>query len=71
MAIGLPGDPVAPTTPGATVFGPDGIRTNEPMVGAFYKSLVQEIVKFFKTGVPPVAVAETLEIFCFHAGSGR
>lgn len=54
---------------GATVFGPDGIRTNEPLVGAPYRALVQEIVKFFKTGVPPVPVAETLEIFAFMQGA--
>lgn len=50
---------------GATVFGKKGIRTNEPVVGSPYRNLVQEIVKFFQTGVPPVSPAETLEIFTF------
>jgi len=30
-----------------------------------YKPLVEEICKFFKTGKPPVAAAETIEIFAF------
>jgi hypothetical protein len=30
-----------------------------------YKPLVVEIVRFFKTGQPPVAAAETLEILAF------
>ena len=30
-----------------------------------YRPLVVEIVKFFKTGVPPVSEEETLEIYAF------
>jgi hypothetical protein len=30
-----------------------------------YKPLVEQICKFFKTGKPPVAAAETIEIFAF------
>jgi hypothetical protein len=54
---------------GATVFGPDGIRTNDPPGNTAYKFLVQEIVKFFRTGIPPVSPAETLEIFAFMQGA--
>ena len=54
---------------GATVFGPDGIRSNDPPGSSAYKFLVQEIVKFFQTGVPPVPSAETLEIFAFMQGA--
>lgn len=39
----------------------------EAAVGAYdgYAPLVVEIIAFFKSGVPPVAAAETLEIFAF------
>jgi predicted dehydrogenase len=48
---------------GGTVFGTKG---NAP-VGDYggYEPLVVEIVKFFKTGKPPVAADETIEIFAF------
>ncbi len=48
---------------GGTVFGTKG---NAP-VGDYggYEPLVVEIVKFFKTGKPPVAAEETIEIFAF------
>ncbi len=48
---------------GGTVFGMKG---NAP-VGDYggYEPLVVEIVKFFKTGKPPVAADETVEIFAF------
>ena len=48
---------------GSTVFGTKGIVPG----GAFdgYDPLIVEIVKFFKTGKPPVSEAETLEIFAF------
>jgi len=48
---------------GSTVFGTKGIVPG----GAFdgYEPLIVEIVKFFKTGKPPVSEAETLEIFAF------
>ena len=49
---------------GATVFGRAGIRTVDPATGS-YKYLLEEIVKFFKTGVPPVAPEETLELIAF------
>ena len=34
-------------------------------VDAGYEPLVVEIVKFFKTGKPPVGAAETLEVYAF------
>jgi predicted dehydrogenase len=48
---------------GGTVFGTKG---NAPL-GDYggYQPLVEEIVKFFKTGKPPVAADETIEIFAF------
>ena len=49
---------------GATVYGRQGIRTADS-AGGGYRPLLQEIVKFFQTGVPPVSPAETLEIFAF------
>ena len=37
-----------------------------PKAGASdYRPLVEQIVKFFQTGKPPVANEETLEIFAF------
>ena len=36
-----------------------------------YVPLVQEIVRFFQTGKPPVAPAETIEIFAFMEGARR
>lgn len=48
---------------GAVVFGSKGVLPIEPKTG--YRGLVVEIVKFFQTGVPPVAPEETLEIIAF------
>lgn len=48
---------------GATVFGTKGIVQGGGFDG--YEPLIVEIVKFFKTGKPPVSEAETLEIFAF------
>ena len=44
------------------VFGDKGL---EPVSsgGGTYKQLAVEIAKFFRTGVPPVAAAETIEMF--------
>ena len=48
---------------GAVVFGSKGIV---PVDGAGgYEPLVIEIVKFFKTGKPPVSAEETIEMFAF------
>jgi hypothetical protein len=48
---------------GSTVFGTKGIVPGGTFDG--YEPLIVEIVKFFKTGIPPVSEAETLEIFAF------
>ena len=48
---------------GSTVFGTKGIVPGGTFDG--YDPLIVEIVKFFKTGKPPVSEAETLEIFAF------
>ncbi len=48
---------------GATVYGDKGIGPSGGYEG--YRPLVVEIVKFFKTGQPPVSPAETLEIYTF------
>ncbi|MEX0676805.1 MAG: Gfo/Idh/MocA family oxidoreductase [Pirellulales bacterium] len=48
---------------GATVYGQKGIVQSGGYDG--YAPLVVEIVKFFKTGQPPVSAAETLEIYAF------
>ncbi|MEX2315590.1 MAG: Gfo/Idh/MocA family oxidoreductase [Pirellulales bacterium] len=48
---------------GATVFGDKSITQSGGYDG--YAPLVVEIVKFFKTGKPPVSAEETLEIYAF------
>ena len=48
---------------GSTVFGTKGIVPGGGFDG--YEPLIVEIVKFFKTGNPPVSAEETLEIFAF------
>jgi len=48
---------------GSTVFGTKGIVPGGGFDG--YEPLIVEIVKFLKTGKPPVTAEETLEIFAF------
>lgn len=48
---------------GALVFGSKGVVYADKYGG--YEPLVVEIVKFFKTGKPPVSAEETIEIFAF------
>jgi hypothetical protein len=48
---------------GSTVFGTKGIFPGGGFDG--YEPLLVEIVRFFKTGKPPVSAEETLEIFAF------
>ena len=48
---------------GAIVFGTRGIAPSGSYGG--YEPLVVEIVKFFKTGKPPVSAEETIEMFAF------
>jgi len=49
---------------GAVVFGDKGIEPVDSG-GGTYKSLVVEIAKFFRSGTPPVAAEETIEMFAF------
>jgi predicted dehydrogenase len=48
---------------GSTVFGSKGIVPGGGFDG--YEPLIVEIIRFFKTGKPPVSAEETLEIFAF------
>jgi len=48
---------------GATAFGSKGIARTGKFEG--YEPLLVEIVKFFKTGKPPVSTEETIEIMAF------
>jgi hypothetical protein len=48
---------------GGRAFGSAGIQELGPYEG--YRPLVVEIVRFFRTGVPPVSREETLEIYAF------
>jgi hypothetical protein len=48
---------------GGTVFGTKGNKLVGDNGG--YEPLLVEIVKFFKTGKPPVSADETLEIYAF------
>lgn len=52
---------------GATVFGEKGIGQAGRFEG--YEPLLVEIVRFFKTGKPPVTPEETLEIYAFMAAA--
>src|SRR5215218_1054443 len=48
---------------GAIAFGKTGIGTQFGFEG--YKPLAVEIARFFKTGRPPIAAEETIELFAF------
>ncbi len=48
---------------GATVFGDQGIAPSGQFGG--YEYLLIEIVRFFRTGQPPVSAEQTLEIYAF------
>jgi predicted dehydrogenase len=52
---------------GATIFGEKGLATMTKYDG--YQPLLVEIVKFFKTGKPPVACEDTIAIFAFMEGA--
>jgi predicted dehydrogenase len=58
---------------GALVFQGRQVTEQHPKAGAAtdYRPLVQEIVKFFLTGKPPVSPEETLEIFAFMDAAQR
>jgi predicted dehydrogenase len=48
---------------GGTAFGTKGIASAGQYDG--YKPLVVEIVKFFRTGTPPVSAEETIDLYAF------
>jgi predicted dehydrogenase len=51
---------------GATIYGEKAVKTSIGVAGQnSYRNLVVEIVKFLKTGVPPVAPEEMLEVLAF------
>lgn len=50
---------------GAVAFGSKAVLATNPPMNADYRGLLLEVVKFFKTGVPPVSPEETLEIMAF------
>jgi predicted dehydrogenase len=50
---------------GAIVYGEKAILTTPPTEGSVYRNLVQEIVKFFQTGVAPVGPDEMIEVIAF------
>jgi predicted dehydrogenase len=50
---------------GAVVYRGNKIVEIKPQGAGSYRPLVQEVVKFFQTGTPPVPNEETLEIFAF------
>lgn len=58
-------------TYGAVVFRKDGVQVSPAKAHTDYEGLVREIVKFFETGKPPVANADTLEIFAFMDAAQR
>jgi predicted dehydrogenase len=52
---------------GVTIIGSKGIIHSDKSAG--YEPLVDEIIKFFKTGQVPVPKAETIEIFAFMSAA--
>jgi len=52
---------------GATIFGAKKIATVGEYAG--YEPLVDEIIKFFKTGNIPVPAEETIEMFAFMSAA--
>lgn len=52
---------------GVTVYGRNAIAVLDEYAG--YKPLVDEIIKFFKTGRVPVAAEETIELFAFMSAA--
>lgn len=58
-----------PAPYGATVFGSKAVVVTDPVKGALYRPLVEEIVRFFQTGKAPVSLEETLEMFTFMSAA--
>jgi hypothetical protein len=68
------GNRLGPHTYGAVAYGKNAILSfgaprpeapKEPAAGSAYAPLLRAMVAFFRTGTPPVAADETLEIFAF------
>jgi hypothetical protein len=56
---------------GAVVYTPQGSKQAQPNKQSFYGNLLADVVKFFETGVAPVATDETLEEFAFMDAAQR
>lgn len=56
---------------GAAAFAGKEFRTAQKDLYTGYRGLVEQIVKFFQTGVPPVPEQETLEMFSFMDAAQR
>lgn len=54
-----------------TAFGEKGTAPLGPFSDAAYNQLVRQIVRFFDTGTPPVAPADTLEMFAFMEAADK
>jgi hypothetical protein len=70
----------SPRTYGALVFGSKRVAVSSNLVEQHtrggstvggYRPLVEQIVKFFQTGVPPIQPKETLEILAFMEAADR
>ncbi len=57
----------AKTGYGGTAYGTEGVSPAGVYEG--YEHLVEAIIQFFRTGIPPVKKEETLEIFAFMAAA--
>ncbi len=56
---------------GAMIFFEKGVKLVEPGKGSLYKPLLEEIVRFFQTGKPPIEPNETIAIFKFMDAAQR
>ena len=54
---------------GGIVYGEKGNQVLGPFDG--YNALLEQIIRFFDTGMPPVPAAETIEIFAFMEAADR
>jgi hypothetical protein len=56
---------------GVLVFRAGGKQESAPKVGAGYRLLVEQVVRFFQTRQPPVSNAESLEVMEFMDAAQR
>ena len=56
---------------GAVVFRPKQVFLSDPKAATGYGPLLREVANFFRSGVPPVANEETLELFAFMDAAQR